>query len=95
MQNAGLVYNSFIRCNGKEIFIDSDKSWKCDPESNLESRFPKTIDKAVVELGDPNFTMPWASMIPFRYAGRVGILNVKSFEENKSLIIPKFVKPLD
>ena len=83
MQNAGLVYNSFIRCNGKEIFIDSDKSWKCDSESNLESRFPQKIDKNVVELGDPDFTLPWAAMIPFKYAGRVGILNVKSFEENK------------
>ncbi len=83
MQNAGLVFNSFIRCNGREMFIDSDKTWKCDPDSNLERRFPKKIDKAVVELGDPNFTMPWASMIPFKYAGRVGVLDVEKFEVGK------------
>lgn len=79
-QNAGLVVNGYIRLPNRELYVDSDSSWFCDPDSNLDNAIPQKIDHPVVELGDPNTTAPWASLINFRYAGPGGELNGNDFQ---------------
>lgn len=72
-QNAGVVVNCYIKTADSELYIDTDQSWKCEAKSNSQT-IPSVIDQPVVELGDPNITMPWANRLGFRYAGEQGLL---------------------
>ena len=85
-QNAGLVVNCYVKTANKELYIDSDQSWRCDPESNLQNSLPEKIDRPVFVLGDANTTKPWAGITDTRYAGPCGVLSILSFTPGKMLV---------
>lgn len=82
-QNAGLVVNCYIKTPDKELYIDTDKTWRCDPVSNMQNQIPNKIDRPVFDLGNANTTKPWAGKTDTRYAGPCGVLDILEFTDNK------------
>ena len=75
-QNAGLVINCYVKTQDKELYIDTDKTWLCDPVSNQHKQIPQKIDRPVFDLGNANTTKPWAGKTDTRYAGPCGVLDI-------------------
>lgn len=85
-QNAGLVLNCYIKLPSQEIYIATDGSWLCDPESNLTESIPERIDQPVVTLGPPATTAPWANMIGYKYVGPSAKLTPVKLEAGKMTV---------
>lgn len=92
-QNAGLVVDCYVKLKDRELFIVTDKSWRCDPTSNLADRIPERIDRPVVTLGDPATTTPWAGMIGYRYVGPAGKLIPIKLEPGKMTVRVEALPP--
>ena len=73
-QAAGLAADIYIHANGKDIYLDTDDTWRCETKRNQPHSFPEVVEEPVTVLGNPHTTAPWKAGISYRYAGPRGEL---------------------
>ncbi len=94
-QAAGFAADVYVHAGGKDYYLDTDASWRCESKLNQPHKIPEVVEEPVVVLGNPHTTAPWNGSLGYRYAGPRGELRVTATEEGKFTAVVDKLPPED
>ena len=80
----GFIADVYVQTPSKEIYLDTDKNWRCESKSGTDTRIPRCTEP-VVMIGDAR-CKPWNGGMMFCYAGKQAWLTPVKLEPGKMTV---------